>query len=110
MLAECLVLGKAVLATGWSGNMEFMSGVPQALLPFTLVPVQDSANVYKGQSEQNWADVDVAKAALILRDIASGQTKIDFQPAQKKMHEISERWGRKSLNAMTMTDWLVSEA
>ena len=108
MLAEFLAMDKAVLATGWSGNMEFMSDVPGALLPFRLVPVHDQASIYKAQGEQQWADVDIDRAADLLREVAVGKVSLDFQAARHRLQQISERWGRESLSQMTMTDWLVS--
>ena len=105
MLAEFLAMDKAVLATGWSGNMEYMSTVPEALLQFELVPVHDQANIYKMQIEQHWAEVHIDHAATVLKDIATGKA-VDFEPAQKKLHQISERWGQEALANMVITDWL----
>ncbi len=40
-LAECMAMGKPVIATGWSGNMEFMDADSAGLVDFTLVPVRE---------------------------------------------------------------------
>ena len=109
MLAEAIALGKVVLATGWSGNMEFMSCVPEALLPFELVPVDDPANVYAEQSEQMWADVDVVKAGEVLK--LAIDSKLDFEPASKRLQEISNMWNKSDLQNMPFSQWveIVSE-
>ena len=39
--AEAMQLGKPVVATGWSGNMDFMNERNSAPVSYRLVPVQD---------------------------------------------------------------------
>ena len=39
--AEAMQLGKPVVATGWSGNMDFMNARNSAPVSYSLVPVQD---------------------------------------------------------------------
>jgi len=56
-----------VVATGWSGNLDFMSDADSALVPFTLVPVVDASLVYRSGV---WAEPDIAAAARILRELA----------------------------------------
>lgn len=65
--AEAMMLGKPVIATGWSGNMDFMDGGSAALVRHTLVPAVDPRSVYRGAA---WADPDVADAAAWLRRLA----------------------------------------
>ncbi|EQD58089.1 glycosyltransferase, group 1 family protein, partial [mine drainage metagenome] len=38
-LAECMRIGKPVIATAWSGNMDFMSDDNSCLVDYRLVPV-----------------------------------------------------------------------
>ncbi len=47
-LAECMAMGKPVIATGWSGNMEFMDADSAGLVDFTLVPVREG-NTRRGR-------------------------------------------------------------
>ena len=59
------LLGKPVIATGWSGNLEFMSPASSALISYRLVPVTDSRGVYAIKGAQ-WAEPDVEDAAAWL--------------------------------------------
>ena len=59
-LREAMNYGLYVVATGWSGNMDFMHGTKDTALPYALVNA--------GQHGQ-WAEVDVDKTALELRRI-----------------------------------------
>ncbi len=67
-LAECMAIGKPVIATAWSGNMEFMDADSAALVDFTLVPVGEDD--YPGGQGQRWANVDEAQAAAWMRRLA----------------------------------------
>ncbi|MCZ6637118.1 MAG: glycosyltransferase family 4 protein [Alphaproteobacteria bacterium] len=62
VLAQAMLLGKPVIATGWSGNMEFMSRQNSILLDYQLVPVKDPQGKYT-QGDQKWADPDIDQAA-----------------------------------------------
>ena len=66
-LAEAMYLGKPVIATGYSGNMEFMT--PQNSYPvnYTLRPVGDDAGPYPATGE--WAEPDVGHAARLMRHV-----------------------------------------
>jgi glycosyltransferase involved in cell wall biosynthesis len=66
VLAEAMLLGKPVVATGWSGNTDFMDNTNAALVGYRLVPARDDRSVYRGL----WAEPDVAEAAALLRTLA----------------------------------------
>jgi glycosyltransferase involved in cell wall biosynthesis len=67
--AEAMRLGKPVVATGWSGNLDFMSERNSALIAYKLVPVQDPENFFEADG-QLWADPDIDHAAEWLRRLA----------------------------------------
>lgn len=69
-LAEAMAAGKCVIATGWSGNMEFMAGGGAVLLPYTLVPVDDPSGVYAAHPGAVWAEPDIQAGAEALRTLA----------------------------------------
>ena len=57
-----MAAGKAVVATGWSANLDFMTATNSALVDYALEPVQDSQGIYAGG---RWADADVSDAAAV---------------------------------------------
>ncbi len=65
-IAEALASGAAVLATGWSGNMTFMSGLTEQTIPYALTGVEDDTGLYR-QRRQMWAQPDLATGARLLR-------------------------------------------
>ncbi|MEA3040214.1 MAG: hypothetical protein QOE79_2727 [Sphingomonadales bacterium] len=68
VMAEAMLAGVPVVATGWSGNMDFMDETSALLVPFRMVEAADRNGVY-GQNE-HWADPDVDAAAEHLRALA----------------------------------------
>jgi glycosyltransferase involved in cell wall biosynthesis len=64
--AEAMALGTPVLATGWSGVMDFMDIDSAVLVPSTQIKVKDPQGIYAGQS---WAEPDLAAAARGLQQL-----------------------------------------
>jgi glycosyltransferase involved in cell wall biosynthesis len=62
--AEAMFFGKPAVATGWSGNMEYMNSNVSFPVEYRLVPV--NAGEYPHGENQVWADPDVGHAAQIL--------------------------------------------
>ncbi len=67
--AEAMLLGKPIIATGWSGNLDFMDDNSAALVPARLVPPRDPRGVLQVAGAV-WADPDIAVAAAHLRRLA----------------------------------------
>lgn len=67
-LAEAMVYGKPVVATRWSGNLDFMSDEAALLVPGGLILVADKAEAYRAIN-QAWADPDIEIAAGFLRQL-----------------------------------------
>lgn len=67
-LAECMALGKPVIATNWSGNLEFMTDHNAILVDYDLVPVKDGE--YPHAQGALWAEVRLESAALAMRALA----------------------------------------
>ena len=67
-LAECMAMGKPVIATGWSGNLEFMTEDNACLVDYTLVPVAEGE--YLDAEGASWAEADIASTASAMRRLA----------------------------------------
>lgn len=63
-LAECMRLGKPVIATAWSGNMEYMTRDNSCLVDYQLIPVNEGDYVH--HAGQRWADPCVDQAAAYM--------------------------------------------
>ena len=66
-LAECMALGKPVIATAFSGPADFMTEQNSYPVPFGMVRVGADCEIYP--SHGTWADPDVAQAAALMRRV-----------------------------------------
>jgi glycosyltransferase involved in cell wall biosynthesis len=66
-LAEAMALGKPAIATGYSGNLDFMTPENSYLVPYELVPIPAGIDPYPGGAR--WADPDLDEAARLLRHV-----------------------------------------
>ncbi len=102
--AEAMLLGRPVIATGWSGNLAFMDADSAALVRYRLVPVADPRAVYggprggprggfSGGPSAVWAEADIADAARHLRRLA------DDAPARLALGAAGAAMARAMLSA-----------
>lgn len=99
-LAECMALGKPVIATGWSGNMEFMDTESAALVDFSLVPI--GRGEYPCGDGQRWADPDTAQAARWMQRLA------DDPAAAAQLGDRGRRNIEKVLSARAAVESIVA--
>ncbi len=69
--AEAMQLGKPVVATGWSGNMDFMNERNSVPVSYEMVPVRDTYDGEFVAEGQLWAEANVEHAAEWLRRLAA---------------------------------------
>jgi len=68
--ATAMLLGVPVVATGWSGNLDFMTPETASLVAYRLVPVNDPRGVYD-LPKALWAEPKVEDAADRMRVLAA---------------------------------------
>ena len=66
-LAEAMALGKPAIATGYSGNLEFMTARNSYLVDYQLARVGPDVEIYP--SEGTWAEPDLDDAARLMREV-----------------------------------------
>jgi glycosyltransferase involved in cell wall biosynthesis len=68
-MAEAMKMGKPVIATNYSGNLQFMNKENSCLVDYKLVPVKRGEYIYyKGQA---WAEPDMEHAASYMKKLVS---------------------------------------
>lgn len=85
-MLEAMCLGKPVIATGFSGNLDFMDDEGSYLVPFRLVPVPDGEISHA--ADARWADPSVEVAASHMRRVFD---------APEEAREVGEVGRRKVL-------------
>ncbi|HJU31248.1 MAG TPA: glycosyltransferase [Hyphomicrobiaceae bacterium] len=68
LFAQAMHLGKAIVATGWSGNLDLLTEDNAFLVPASLVPAHDPQGTYDWPG-MLWAEPSVEAAAALLRKL-----------------------------------------
>jgi glycosyltransferase involved in cell wall biosynthesis len=70
-MAEAMALGKPVIATNYSGNLEFMNHKNSCLVSYKKIPIKKNAYVHCNKESNNghWADPDINEAAVYMKKI-----------------------------------------
>jgi glycosyltransferase involved in cell wall biosynthesis len=78
-LAEAMLLGKPVIATNYSGNVDFMHPQLNALVSYKLVPLNEQDYQWVDSNDQQvWADADVTNGADCMSQIIKKAKEQDF--------------------------------
>lgn len=67
-LAEAMYLGRPTIATGYSGNMEFMNTNNSVLVPFEMISIPLKG--YPNHAGQKWAEPNIVLAAESMNKMA----------------------------------------
>jgi glycosyltransferase involved in cell wall biosynthesis len=84
-MAEAMACGKAVIATGWSGNVDFTRPGNSLLVDYTLIALERDVGPY--QRGQQWAEPDLDSAADAMRKVAESA-------------ELRQRFARRGLETV----------
>ncbi len=90
--ATAMLLGRPVVATGWSGNLTFMTEETSALIDYRLIPVVDPRGNYDLRNAQ-WAEPDVEDAAVWLKRLG------DDSGLRQSMGEAGRRHAQGAIGA-----------
>jgi glycosyltransferase involved in cell wall biosynthesis len=89
-LAESMYLGKPVIATAYSGNLEFMDKGNSCLVDYAMIPVNRGEYLYD-DDRFRWADPDIEQAAHYMRRLAD-DAEYRSQVAERGQREIKTRF------------------
>jgi glycosyltransferase involved in cell wall biosynthesis/SAM-dependent methyltransferase len=99
-IAEAMLFGKPVVATGYSGNLDFMNETNSCLVDYKLVPVSDGG--YPHAQGQFWAEPDIDHAAshmlTLLTDRDRGRKLGQIASRHIRTHFSSRAVGLKYKN------------
>jgi glycosyltransferase involved in cell wall biosynthesis len=95
-IAEAMALGKPVIATGWSGNMDFMTVTNSFPVTYELVELEENAGPY--QAGIIWAEPSVAHAAELMRFVFKNQDEAQVRGKAAK-HEIERDYSEAKVGS-----------
>ncbi len=74
-MAEAMALGRPVIATGWSGNADFVREDTALPVPSKLVPVLPGQFHYAEEGGHFWAEPDIDAAAAAMQSLFEDREK-----------------------------------
>jgi glycosyltransferase involved in cell wall biosynthesis len=89
-LGEAMALAKPAIATGYSGNLEFMTDQNSYLVPYDLVPIPNETGPYPPTAV--WAEPDLESAAKLMRQVVE-QRDASRAKAERGAQEITTKHG-----------------
>jgi glycosyltransferase involved in cell wall biosynthesis len=101
-LAESMAIGKPVIGTAYSGNLDFMSVHNSCLVGYRLRPVDDTDYLYnRGMADTYvrgglWAEPDVDQAAAWM-DILASDEAYRKHIGEQAAHTIASRYSEKAV-------------
>jgi glycosyltransferase involved in cell wall biosynthesis len=96
-LADAMARSTVVMATGYSGNLEFMNDSNSVLVPYSMTPVKRYANL---DVESMWAEPDVEYAARLLRNLYLDRNMLRELAARGHAHIIEQHSLRVSVEKL----------
>jgi glycosyltransferase involved in cell wall biosynthesis len=81
-VAEAMAHGKPVIATGYSGNLEFMNESNGYLVPYLLTQIPEDWWAYSPGAD--WAEPDVGAAAMLMRAVYDDQEEARSRGARAR--------------------------
>ena len=83
-MAEAMAYGKPVIATGYSGNLAFMTDETSYLVPYRLVPIPEGVDPYPAGTE--WAEPDFDSAAELMRHVYDQRGEAEERGRKARAH------------------------
>ncbi len=93
-MAEAMYLGKPVVATAYSGNMDFMNENISCLVDYRLIPVEEGQ--YPFPDGQVWADPDLDQAAYFVQKL------FDDRNYGREIGQLASRHIRTNFSYLSM--------
>ncbi|MDR2572891.1 MAG: glycosyltransferase [Desulfovibrio sp.] len=97
-MSEAMSYGKPVIATGYSGNMDYMTGENSFPIPYAMRPVSDEqcAKFPLFGPDMLWAEADMSKLVAAMRRVAEGRYD---HILHARAAEIVKRFGLSGVGA-----------
>jgi glycosyltransferase involved in cell wall biosynthesis/SAM-dependent methyltransferase len=86
-IAEAMAYSRPVIATAYSGNLDFMNESNSYLVPYTLAAIPTGCDPYP--EDAFWADPDLDVAAAIMRRVFDHQDAARAQGARAREHVLT---------------------
>lgn len=93
-MVESMSVGKPVIGTAYSGNLDFMNAANSCLVGYQLVDVRPGE--YPHYENQFWADPDIEQAAFFMRRVA-GDAAFAARVGRVAANEMRSRYSHPAI-------------
>ena len=83
-MAESMLCGKPVIATGYSGNVDFMTPATSFLVPYRLISLDRTYGPYR--AGYHWAQPDLDYATDVMRHVVKDRTSAEAIGVRAREH------------------------
>ena len=101
-LSDAMLFGKPVVATGYSGNMEFMNDYNSFLVRFTENHIREDELFGLFTPQMKWADPDVAHVRDIMLSLYTGTLRKEAIGKSKRALEDSKKFSINSVRELLL--------
>jgi glycosyltransferase involved in cell wall biosynthesis len=96
-ITDAMALGKPVIATGWSGNMDFMNVANSFPVRYRLVEITENVGPYR--RGESWAEPSIEHAAELMRWVSSHRDEATAR-GQVARQEIATAYSEAAVAAL----------
>lgn len=97
-MSEAMAYGKPVIATGYSGNMDFMDSGNSYPVPYRMAPVSEEMRrrLPLFSEDMLWADIDRNALCAAMKSVSEGRVPSDLP---RRAAAITSRFGPRNIAA-----------
>ena len=99
-LAEAMCAGMPAVATGWSGNVDYMDTANGYLIEYSLIDVDDAQGKYPSDLGQ-WAEPNIEHASAILAHLATNKASATAKACAYAASAQSRLSGKAFVDSLT---------
>ncbi len=110
-MARAMIYGKPVIATGYSGNLDFMNEKNSLLLDYSLISTDNAVEKIYSSCNTDWADPKIDQAAFFMTKLI-GDEKLALKIGQQASTDLTdilsfERFQKKITKLLDLTNYYV---
>jgi glycosyltransferase involved in cell wall biosynthesis len=102
-LAEAMCAGMPAVATGWSGNVDYMDTANGYLIEYSLIDVDDAQGKYPSDLGQ-WAEPNIEHASAILAHLATNKASATAKACAYAASAQSRLSGKAFVDSLTKSN------